>query len=123
MTAGENSPGVFLVTVSPPMRWSSRSSGTPRSARVPVRSRTSRSGPLVRARLGDVGNLDRLARHGHAPDDALAPSDRRAPGHRDHLLVEVVGGAEEELLGPLVVLVDGARRRCRRAGWRGRRSC
>ena len=46
MTCGENCPGVFLLAVSPPIKWSSRSSGTLRSARVPVRNRTSRRGPL-----------------------------------------------------------------------------
>jgi hypothetical protein len=63
----------------------------------------------VRPRLGDVGDLDRLERHGHAPGDALAPPDRRPPSHVDHFVREIVGGAEEELLGALVVLVDGAR--------------
>ena len=64
---------------------------------------------MIRARRGDVGNLDGLAGHGHASRDAFAPPDRRAPGHGHHLLVEIVSGAQQERLGVLVVLVDGAR--------------
>ena len=48
---------------------------------------------VVRALLGDVGDLDRLARHGHASGDAFPPSGRGASGDGDDLLVEVVGRA------------------------------
>ena len=73
MTSGENSPGVFRLTVSPPMRWSSRSSGMRQErpgarAQQDVAERT-----LIRARLGDVGDLGRLARHGHAARRRLRP--------------------------------------------------
>ena len=43
-TSGGNAPGVFLLTVSPPMISSSRSIGTASSARYPVRRRMSRTG-------------------------------------------------------------------------------
>ena len=36
-TSGANAPGAFRLTSSPPSRWSSRSSGTARSARYPAR--------------------------------------------------------------------------------------
>jgi hypothetical protein len=39
-------PRDFLLTVSPPISWPSRSRGTLSSARVPVRRSTSRSGPV-----------------------------------------------------------------------------
>src|SRR5262249_50545465 len=56
----------------------------------------------------DVGDLYRLARHGHASLDALTFTGRHAPDERPHLLVKVVGGAEVEVLARLVVLEDGA---------------
>ncbi len=65
-------------------------------------------GAAVRAFRADVGNLDRLVGHRHAPHVAFPAPDRGSPGHLDHRLVEVVGGAEVELPGPLVVLPDGA---------------
>jgi hypothetical protein len=54
------------------------------------------------------GIWTRLARHRHAPLDALTFADRRAPGEGHHLLVKVVGGAEVEGFGRLVVLEDRA---------------
>src|SRR5262249_21877227 len=45
MSSGENSPGVLLFTVSPPISSFSRSIGTASTARVPVRRRMSRRGP------------------------------------------------------------------------------
>ena len=65
-------------------------------------------GPVIGVRRRDVGNLDRLARHRHAALDALTFAGRRAPGQGHHLLVKVVGGAEVEGFGRLVVLEDGA---------------
>ena len=65
-------------------------------------------GPAIGILRGDVGDLDRLAGHRHAALDALTLAGRRAPGEGHHLLVQVVGGAEVEGLGRLVVLVDGA---------------
>src|SRR4029453_3852850 len=47
-------------------------------------------GTAVRAFLADVWNLDRLARHGHAPHVAFTTADRSAPRHLDYLRVEVV---------------------------------
>ena len=41
-TSGANSPGVRRFTVSAPMTWSSRSSGTTSRARYPIRTRMSR---------------------------------------------------------------------------------
>ena len=46
--------------------------------------------------------------HRHAAQDALPLADRRAPGEGHHLLGQVVGGAEVEGFGRLVVLEDGA---------------
>ena len=63
----------------------------------------------VRARRRHVGNLDRLQGDGHAPGHAFTTTDRRPAGDRHHLLGEVVGGAEDEGLRALVVLVDRAR--------------
>src|SRR5262249_53338606 len=65
-------------------------------------------GPVIDARYSDVGDLNRLPRHGHAPGDAFATTDRHVPSHRDDLLGEIVRGPKEELLGTLVVLVDRA---------------
>ena len=42
IVSGGNSPGVFLLTVRPHVSWSSRSIGMARTARVPLRRRTSR---------------------------------------------------------------------------------
>ena len=65
-------------------------------------------GPAIGILYGDVGNLDRLARHRHASLDALTLAGRRAPGEGHNLLVKVVGRAEVEGFGRLVVLEDRA---------------
>jgi len=54
------------------------------------------------------GDLDGLPCNGHASLDAFTFAGRRLPGESDHLFVEVVGGAQVEGLGRLVVLEDGA---------------
>ena len=46
---------------------------------VPVPKEDVAAGPAIGILRGDVGDLDRLARHGHAPLDALAFAGRRAP--------------------------------------------
>jgi hypothetical protein len=106
MTSGANAPGVFLLTVSPPISSSSRSNGT--ASAGPRAEQDVAEGPAIGILRGDVGNLDRLARHGHAPLDALTFAGQRAPGERHNLRVKIVGGAEVEGFGRLVVLEDGA---------------
>ena len=108
MTSGANAPGVFRLTVSPPISWSSRSMRYGEHRAGPRAEEDVAEGPAIGVLRRDVGNLDRLARHRHAPLDALPFAGRRAPGERHHLLVKIVGGAEVEGFGRLVVLEDGA---------------
>ena len=63
---------------------------------------------LVGAGLGDVGNLDRLAHLGRTPHEPLALAKGRRAEGLDELRVVVVGGAELEPLGGLIVFVDRA---------------
>ena len=97
MTSGAKAPGVFLLTVSPPISSSSRSSGTARSARSPAAEEDVAEGPAIDASARDVGNLDRLR---VSPPCVLGCpllcgiGVRRARAAT--LLVQVVGGAELE---------------------------
>ena len=58
-------------------------------------------GPHVGADGGDVGDLDRLQGHRHAPAHTLAPADRSMAGHRDDLLVEIVSDPQKKGLGQI----------------------
>ena len=107
-TSGENSPGAFRLKDRLPMIWSSRSRGTERTARYPNRMSVSLDAALVGPGLGDVGDLDRLAHLGRAPHEPFALPEGRRPEGLDEFGVVVVGGAQLELLGGLVVLEDRA---------------
>ena len=63
---------------------------------------------LVGARGGDVGNLDGLRRDGQPACRPLALAHRRLARDLQIFLGEALGGAQVELLGRLVVLVDGS---------------
>ena len=78
---------------------------------------------LVRVRLGDVGNLEGLTDLSGASHEAFTLRQGHRPNRFHERRVQIVGRAEMKLLGPLVVLVDGAAVRSRRADWRARRSC
>ena len=75
---------------------------------MPVRSRISRSGPRYAPASAMSGTWTGSRVTAMRPMLPSTAANRGAPGHLDHLRVEVVGRAEVELLGPLVVLVDGA---------------
>ncbi len=63
---------------------------------------------LVGAGDGDVGNLDGLARDRSLAGCPLALLKGRRSGHVHEFLGHVLGGAQVEQLGRLVVLVDGS---------------
>ena len=76
---------------------------------MPVRSRTSRSGPLYApaSAMSAIWTGSRVT--AMRPADALAAPDRRAPGARATTSSSRLWVArKQERLGPLVVLVDGA---------------
>jgi hypothetical protein len=63
---------------------------------------------LVGSGLGNVGDLDGLAHRGRPPHEPLALPKRRLPESLDEIRVVVVGRAQLEMLGRLVVLVNRA---------------
>jgi hypothetical protein len=108
MTSGAKSPGVFLATVSPPMTWPLAQERNRQERTEPGAEQDVAESARVGTLRGDVGNLDGLARHRHAALGAFSASHRRLSGGGNHVLIEVVRGAQVELLGPLVVLEDRA---------------
>ena len=108
MTSGANAPVVLRITVSPPSKLPSRTSGTARSARYPART----SAPRTRLSVGAPmmsGNLNRL--QSSPPARPVAPS-AFPDGCRQHRLqnlgLETLGGARARRSARLVVLVDHA---------------
>ena len=63
---------------------------------------------VVGTRGGDVWHLNGSPREHHAAGNALAPSEPDPAPQLDVLVVEVVRGAKDELLGRLIVLINGA---------------
>ncbi len=63
---------------------------------------------LIHGVLKDVGDLRRLARLGHPAHRAFPLADRRRAQQLDELRVDVLGRAQVEGVGVLVVLVNGA---------------
>ena len=100
-----NAPGVFRKTVSPPIKWSSRTRGTASSARYPARIKASRTGSCSPGGA-NVGQLDRLAHLRQTSGRALSfPNGRRHERLHD-VVFEALGCAGLEDLALLVVLVN-----------------
>ena len=89
------------------MIWSSRR-GEREQRPVPEPDEGVPDAALVGSGLGNVGDLDWLAHLGCPPHESLALPKRRRPEGLDEIRVVVVGRAQLEMLGRLVVLVDRA---------------
>ena len=108
MTSGGNSPGALPVEgqAADDLILAQQRHGEERPVAGP--DERVADAALVGARAGDVGDLDGLAQLRRAPHEPFALPEGRRPERLDELRVVVVGRAQLELLGGLVVLVDRA---------------